>query len=367
MTFKENDQLTGVKEKNQQGIGPLVRKTLLMWARSGPSGILFLARAALRVHKANRRRELMEKELRTHIPTVMAISPTLKCNYNCLGCYSRSRPEEEEMTTAELYKLISEAQSYGFLSVLITGGEPFLRSDIPGLISAHQDLMFVVISNGTMITEEMAHRLAASRNCIVLISVEGFAEQTNQRRGKGAYETAEKAIRTLRRASVPVGFSVTNHAENSACLGSEAFIDQMISLGCVAGLYSEYVPCGPDLHPEWILTEEERAVFHNRVQYLRHEKPIVLVQFPQDEYGELNHCTAAGQASLHINPQGGIEPCPFVPVSVENVREKGLIEAIRSPFFQSILSKPYLLKRNKYACSLYEHISDIKIMADELR
>jgi MoaA/NifB/PqqE/SkfB family radical SAM enzyme len=348
----------------KQGIGPRVRSALWLWARSGPSGIFFLLRAGLRFRFANRRRRRQEKRLGAHIPTVLALSPTLRCNYNCLGCYSRSRAEADEMTPAELNTLLGQAEDFGFLAVLITGGEPFLRDDLMDLIDRHRRLLFVVITNGSRVTPEAARRIAGSGNALVLVSVEGFAEDTDSRRGPGAHRAAIRAMDSLHRAGVPIGFSVTNHAFNSERLGSDEFVDSMLSRGCVAGLYSEYVPCGPEPRPDWLLTEEQRELFHRRVLALRAAKPIVLVQFPQDEYGELNRCTAAGQASLHINPQGGVEPCPFVPVSVENVRQDGLIAAIRSPFFKAIREQPHLLHRRRYACSLFEHIGEIKALAD---
>ncbi len=348
----------------KQGIGPRVRSALWLWARSGLRGVIFLLRAGIRVWRANRRRRRQEKRLDAHIPTVLALSPTLRCNYNCRGCYSRHRAEADEMTAAELNTLLDQAEDFGFLAVLITGGEPFLREDLLELITGHRQLLFVVITNGSRVTPEAARRIAKSGNILVLVSVEGFAEDTDRRRGAGAYQTAVSALKNLRRVGVLVGFSVTNHAFNSDCLGSGAFVDSMLSLGCIAGLYSEYVPCGPEPHRDWLLTDEQRDAFHRKVIELRAAKPIVLVQFPQDEYGESNRCTAAGQASLHINPQGGVEPCPFVPVSVENVTRGGLMAAICSPFFAAIREQPHLLRRHRYACSLFEHLDEIKALAD---
>lgn len=359
-------KLNPLPRNSKKGIGPLVRSALLMWARTGPQGIIFAMRAALRVLQANRRRHLQEEKLGVHIPTVMAISPTLRCNYNCRGCYSRSRSEDGEMSAEALDNLLKEAVDLGFLAVLITGGEPFLRAEIPSLLAKHKSLLFIIISNGSKVSNELSKAIAKSGNTLVLISVEGFSEQTDSRRGEGAHETALKAITRLRRFGVPVGFSVTSHAKNISCLGSEAFIDRMISLGCITGLFSEYVPCGPDIQPEWVLDEEQREAFHQQVLLMRARKPIVLVQFPQDEYGEANRCTAAGQASLHINPRGGVEPCPFVAVSIENVIDKGLIAAIHSPFFRAIRERPHLLKRQKYACSLFEHLPEIQELAEEL-
>jgi MoaA/NifB/PqqE/SkfB family radical SAM enzyme len=91
----------------------------------------------------------------------------------------------------------------------------------------------------------------------------------------------------------------------------------------------------------------------------------VLVQLPQDEYGEKNICSGAGRASLHINSQGGIEPCPFVSLSCDSIRRGGLMAALKSPFLAAIRSQPHLLSRNLQACSLFEHYPEVKALASK--
>ena len=85
----------------------------------------------------------------------------------------------------------------------------------------------------------------------------------------------------------------------------------------------------------------------------------MLVQFPQDEYGEDDRCVAAGQMSLHINAQGDVEPCPFAPIARENIRRGGLIAACRSPFLRAIRENPTLLRRQRMACALFEHREEL--------
>ncbi|MCK4450270.1 MAG: hypothetical protein KAX26_06730, partial [Anaerolineae bacterium] len=141
---------------------------------------------------------------------------------------------------------------------------------------------------------------------------------------------------------------------------------KMVVLGCSVGFFSEYVPCGPNPRPDWILDEAARASFRQRVLDLRCHKPIVLIQFPHDEYGENNRCRAAGQASLHINSQGDVEPCPFVSIACENIRQGGLIAACQSPFLRTIREHPTLLKRQRFACALFEHRAELGALAQQL-
>jgi MoaA/NifB/PqqE/SkfB family radical SAM enzyme len=197
------------------------------------------------------------------------------------------------------------------------------------------------------------------------VSIEGFASDTDERRRPGAYETAIRAFSHLRKARAAFGFAATNTAANSSQLANDEFIDEMVALGCAVGFFTEYVPCGLNPRPNWVLDEAARAAFRKRVLDFRRRKPIVLSQFPDDEYGKENRCSGAGRLSLHINSQGDIEPCPFVPVARENIRNGGLIAACQSPFLRAIREQPGLLQRQRYACSLFEHRAELDGLAQQ--
>jgi MoaA/NifB/PqqE/SkfB family radical SAM enzyme len=290
----------------------------------------------------------------------------MHCNYGCRGCYSRARPAEEELSTADLDKLLTEAETLGVAAVVVTGGEPLLRDDLIRLIAGHKQLLFVVITNGSLVTPGIARHLSRCGNTITLVSIDGFPGDTDRRRGRGAYDTAIHAFGCLRGADACFGFAATNTASNSAHLGSDEFVDRMITLGCAVGFFSEYVPCGPDPRPEWVLDESSRSAFRERVLELRRRKAILLSQFPHDEYGPENRCAGAGRLSLHINSQGDVEPCPFMPVSAENIRDGGLIAACESPFLSAIRRQPNLLRREQSACSLFEHRGELEVIAERL-
>jgi MoaA/NifB/PqqE/SkfB family radical SAM enzyme len=174
-----------------------------------------------------------------------------------------------------------------------------------------------------------------------------------------------RAFTHLRKAHAVFGFVATNTSANSSRLATDEFIDQMVAIGCAVGFFTEYVPCGPDPRPDWVLDEPARAAFRKRVLEFRRRKPIVISQFPDDEYGKENRCSGAGRVSLHINSQGDIEPCPFVPVAHENIRRGGLIAACQSPFLRAIREEPGLLRRHRYACSLFEHRAQLGDLAEK--
>ena len=46
-------------------------------------------------------------------------------------------------------------------------------------------------------------------------------------------------------------------------------------------------------------------------------------------------CIAAGRRYLHINANGDVDPCVFIHYSDSNIREKSLLECLRSPLFMA--------------------------------
>jgi hypothetical protein len=63
------------------------------------------------------------------VPFVVVISPTMRCNLNCRGCYSGLYSKEGELSEAELDRLFAECRSMGDYFVVLSGGEPFLLKD----------------------------------------------------------------------------------------------------------------------------------------------------------------------------------------------------------------------------------------------
>jgi MoaA/NifB/PqqE/SkfB family radical SAM enzyme len=279
----------------------------------------------------------------------------MKCNYDCRGCYSRGRPADDELSKEELDALFSEAEEYGVLSIVVTGGEPLLRPGLTDLFRRHMRLLFVLITNGSLMSTDTAKRLAMSGNVVTLVSMEGTEWDTNERRREGAHESVVKAFRLLREAEACFGFAAMVTASNQGNLRTDDFMDEMISLGCAVGYFTEYVPCGESPEEDWVLRGKTADDFRRDVLALRKRKPLIIIHFPYDEYGVDNRCTGAGRMSLHINSQGDVEPCPFMSVSGENVRGEGLRVAFRSPFLRSIREESHLLKRSEYACALFEN------------
>ena len=76
------------------------------------------------------RDRLYRKALRSRVPLAGSIEVTASCNLRCRHCYVAGEAGRyDEMCTEELLGLIDQLADAGCLWLLITGGEPLMRSD----------------------------------------------------------------------------------------------------------------------------------------------------------------------------------------------------------------------------------------------
>jgi len=63
-------------------------------------------------------------------PFFIVISPTMRCNLNCYGCYAGEYSKREELETWRIEDLLRQAKEMGIYFITISGGEPFVRQDL---------------------------------------------------------------------------------------------------------------------------------------------------------------------------------------------------------------------------------------------
>jgi 12,18-didecarboxysiroheme deacetylase len=139
---------------------------------------------------------------------------TRRCNLKCLHCYAHARniPFDNELTTMEGKKLIDDLAGFGVPVLLISGGEPLARKDLPELAAyaVEKGMRAVISTNGTLITPQMAGTLKEIGLSYVGISLDGMEEINDRFRGvKGAFRSALKGIENCKKAGIKVGLRFT--------------------------------------------------------------------------------------------------------------------------------------------------------------
>lgn len=301
------------------------------------------------------RRRKFQKKNGLPAPTAIAFSPTMRCNLSCTGCYARDYPIENELAVDVIDRLFSSAERMGVFLFIITGGEPLMREGVLDIFQRHRRLLFLMITNGTLLDKETAREIADARNIVPVVSLEGWQEQTDARRGAGVYALVQRAMEYLQKEGVVFGFSATVASDNFGTLVSDGFVDEMMKRGCVLGFYTEYVPVGSAAQWELVLKHDQQKHFRKRILEMRKSKPIMLVHLPDDEYWGDNKCRAVINGSVHINAEGHVEACPFAHFASDNIRDKDLDQALRSRFLSSIRSSDAVVRRGRIGCALVEN------------
>ncbi|MBI9016837.1 MAG: 12,18-didecarboxysiroheme deacetylase [Phycisphaerae bacterium] len=150
---------------------------------------------------------------------IVVWNTTRRCNLSCVHCYSQSADKlyDDELTTEQGLALLDDLADFGVPVILFSGGEPLMRHDLMELIKHAKKLgMRAVIStNGTLIDQEKADKLAEIGLSYVGISLDGMRETNDKFRGKeGAYDAAMNAIRYCKKAGVKVGLRFTINKRN---------------------------------------------------------------------------------------------------------------------------------------------------------
>jgi len=279
-------------------------------------------------------------------PTFIVFSPTQKCNLKCIGCYASSAADTHAtIPYPYVDRVIGETHDlFGCRFITISGGEPLMyRSEGKTLLDIFQkynDMFFHMYTNGTLITDELAARLAECANVTPAISVEGFEEQTDQRRGAGTFKKILRAFEALRKAGVPFGVSVTSTSKNVDLLLDDEFYDFYFEEQGACYMWQfQLMPIGRGKDEiELMVTPEKRVQLFRKWEELLSEKRYCLADFWNS--GLLSRgCIAYGRSGgyFYIDWHGNITPCAFVPYYVDNIYKlyqdgKTLADALFSDF-----------------------------------
>lgn len=270
-----------------------------------------------------------------NVPFAILMDPTSACNLECIGCWAAEYGDKLNLTLEEMDSVVRQGKELDVYFYLFSGGEPLVRkADIIKLCEMHPDVQFAAFTNGTLIDEAFADEMLRVKNFIPAISVEGFEDATDFRRGEGVYAQVEKAMKILKEKRLPFGISCCYTSKNVDIIGSEEYFDWMVDNGAKFCWFFTYMPVGNHAVPELMVSAEQRAFMYERIREFRETKPIFTLDFWNDgEY--IDGCIAGGRRYLHINANGDIEPCAFVHYSDSNIREKTLLEALQSPLFMA--------------------------------
>lgn len=282
-------------------------------------------------------RENREK-YQCNIPWLILFDPTSACNMHCAGCWSGTYGKKNNLSFDDMDKIVTEGKELGIYVYMMTGGEPMVRkNDVLKLAEKHNDVVFGIFTNSTLIDEELCQKIVKLGNIVFLLSVEGTPESNDSRRGDGHYDAVMNAMDLLKKYGIVFGTSVCYTRDNIEIVSSEEFLRFIASKGARFGFFFHYMPIGQNAVPELMPTIEQRTKMIEQIRYVR--SPECDIDFyPMDFQNDgeyVGGCIAGGRNYFHINAHGDAEPCVFIHFSNANIHDSSIIEMLKSPLFKA--------------------------------
>ncbi len=254
-------------------------------------------------------------------PPFLYISVINSCNLRCQGCWVDVSAKQQTISPEAFDKLLNEAKAMGNSFFGIVGGEPFMHPHLLDMLARHPDAYFQVFTNGQFITPQRARRMRELGNITPLVSVEGTEIVSDERRGRpNVLSKTMEGLKNCLAENLMTGVCTSVCKTNIDDLLTERWIDKLIELGAMYAWFHVYRPMGPDACFDLCLTPEEQLRVRKFVVEMRAKKPILFVDAYHDGEGRAL-CPAATGITHHINPWGGIEPCPIIQFTRESIHD----------------------------------------------
>ena len=303
-----------------------------------------------------------------NVPWLILMDPTSACNLHCTGCWAAEYGNRLNLTFDEMDKVVTQGKELGVYLYMFTGGEPLVRKkDLIRLCEKHNDCAFLSFTNGTLVDEAFCADMKRVGNLYLAISLEGFSEVNDLRRGEGVFGKVMHAMDLLKENGLIFGTSICYTSKNYRSVTSDEFVDLMIEKGCRYALYFHYMPVGNDASVELLPNPQERLYIKDRVREIRNMstgKGIFTMDFQND--GEfVGGCIAGGRNYFHINANGDAEPCVFIHYSGANIRTHSMLEILKQPLFMAYHNNQPFNENHLRPCPMLENPEILQRMVKE--
>lgn len=308
------------------------------------------------------------KKYDCNIPWLILFDPTDACNMHCVGCWSGTYGHKNNMSYEDMDKIVREGKELGTYLYMMTGGEPLVRKkDILRLAEEHNDAMFAIFDNSTLIDEEFCEKVVELGNITFLLSIEGSPETNDARRGDGHYDAVMKAMDLFKKYGIVYGTSICYTRQNIEAVTDEKFLRFIADKGARFGFYFHYMPVGQNAVPELMPTVEQRAKMVETIRWVRTGDNDIGF-FPMDFQNDgefVGGCIAGGRNYFHINAQGDAEPCVFIHFSNTNIHDNSILEMLQSPLFKAYHEGQPFNRNHLRPCPMLENPKLLREMVEK--
>jgi radical SAM protein with 4Fe4S-binding SPASM domain len=265
---------------------------------------------------------VMDRAAENLIPFQVSLELTHRCNLSCKHCYI-DLPAKEELSSGELKDVLDQLAEAGAMYLLLTGGEPLMRSDFFDIAFYAKKRGFVImlLTNGTLITPEVARDIEKLKPMFVGISIHGATASTHDgiTGRQGSFVSVIRAVELLRNLAVKVSLHT---------LLMDSNIHEAEAMRELAGGIGVYLHVDNQLVPT---RSGSLAPFQYRASQaeLRQHSCGELVGGIKASSGANGICKA-GRGTCSITPKGDVFPCLLMPLKIGNLRQTKFAEIWQS-------------------------------------
>jgi radical SAM protein with 4Fe4S-binding SPASM domain len=284
----------------------------------------------------------------------LAVELTSACNQKCSYCYNAWREDDGRgvgaLPTSDLVSLLDRAlDEVSFDHVTFTGGEPLSRRDLFEVLDVcvRRGVPFQMISNGGLVTEALAAKLASYRPLSVQVTLDGPNAALHDAHvgGEGHFERTLRGIRLLRAHVIRVVGCVVVTRKNAAHVGE--VLDLFASLGVDQISFSRFSPAGysarnaAELLPSRsdvlvaLAAAEARAITHGMTIASTMPIPPCVVEHDDYPHVRFGACPIGTDAQeLALGPRGELRNCTLHEEPLGDARTASFAELARSSAVQ---------------------------------
>lgn len=301
---------------------------------------------------------------------LVAWETTRNCNLSCVHCRAAATcgPYSGELDTQASFRLLDQIAEVAKPIVILTGGEPLLREDIFDIAQYGTDkgLKMVMAPNGTMVTKDIAFKMAASGIKRISISLDGATDESHDafRGVQGAFQGALNGIENAKSAGIEFQINTTITKTNLEQIPRILRLAE--KLGAVAHHIFLLVPTGRGKYIvdqeidskeyeetlNWFYDQRDKtslqlkatcAPHYHRILRQRAKAEGQKVTFQTHGLDAVTRGCLAGSGFCFISHRGVVQPCGFLDLNCGDVTRQSFVEIWQNaPHFQTLRSTDHL-------------------------
>lgn len=262
---------------------------------------------------------------------------TQRCNLHCVGCYSfdSGRNHLNDPTEKQVNRAIWQLAQNGCNLLVISGGEPFFRKDLPEILRYAKTEAKIpsvqLITNGTLVTGDMLQRIKPYVDGIA-VSVDGYGKKNPTFiRDEGIFEKVLSAVKLSKKVGIQTTILPTIHAQNYNNMKEYVKVSKKLNVGISFSLLT----CSPkdEMLRAWLPNREQLSEIAKQLIEIGLNESVVVNDMPIGDGLDARSSCEVGRKIVSVAADGTVYPCHMLHdsrLAMGNVFEEDLSDILLS-------------------------------------